>query len=498
MTQPLTRLLIANRGEVAVRIMRACRELGIATVAIYSEADADALHVRVADEALPIGPPPPTQAYLHIDRILAAARQSGAQAVHPGFGFLSENADFADAVRAAGQIFIGPPGDAIRQMGSKTRARAVMERAGVPIVPGYQGAVDADFGEVAGTLGYPLLVKAAAGGGGKGMRIVRRPDGLIEAIEAAQREADRAFGDDTIFLEKYVEGAHHVEFQIFGDEHGQVVHLFERDCSTQRRHQKIIEESPSPLLDDALRTRMGQAAVAAAQAVNYANAGTVEFIVDPRTREFYFLEMNTRLQVEHPVTEAITGLDLVKLQIAVAQGQALPFTQADLTRRGHAVEARVYAEDPANGFLPAIGRVLLAKFPHAPGVRVDSGVETGDEITIHYDPMIAKIIAHGTDRADAIRKLDAALADTVILGVTTNLAFLRDVLAQPAFQRGEVTTDFVEREFAAWQPRRDQRDAALIAAALSGAAETRANPAADQGGAGHDPWQATDHFRAGG
>lgn len=495
---PLTKILIANRGEVAVRIARACRELGITPVAIYSDADIDALHVRVAAEAIPIGPPPPAESYLHIERILDAARCSGAQAVHPGFGFLSENADFADAVRAAGLIFIGPTGDAIRQMGSKTHARAVMERAGVPIVPGYQGAVEADFGEVAGTIGYPILVKAAAGGGGKGMRIVHRPDGLIEAIAAAQREAHKAFGDDTIFLEKYVEGAHHVEFQIFGDEHGHVVHLFERDCSTQRRHQKIIEESPSPLLNDELRARMGRAAVAAAQAVNYTNAGTIEFIVDPRTREFYFLEMNTRLQVEHPVTEAITGLDLVKLQIAVAQGQALPVTQANLTRRGHAIEARVYAEDPANGFLPAVGKVLLAKFPHAPGVRVDSGVETGDEITIHYDPMIAKIIAHGTDRADAIRKLDAALADTIILGVTTNLPFLRDVLAHPAFQRGEVTTDFVEREFAAWQPRRAHQAAALIAAALADTANHKADEPASGRQTDHDPWQIRDNFRTGG
>lgn len=495
---PLTKILIANRGEVAVRIARACRELGITPVAIYSDADIDALHVRVAAEAIPIGPPPPAESYLHIERILDAARCSGAQAVHPGFGFLSENADFADAVRAAGLIFIGPTGDAIRQMGSKTHARAVMERAGVPIVPGYQGAVEADFGEVAGTIGYPILVKAAAGGGGKGMRIVHRPDGLIEAIAAAQREAHKAFGDDTIFLEKYVEGAHHVEFQIFGGEHGHVVHLFERDCSTQRRHQKIIEESPSPLLNDELRARMGRAAVAAAQAVNYTNAGTIEFIVDPRTREFYFLEMNTRLQVEHPVTEAITGLDLVKLQIAVAQGQALPFTQADLTRRGHAIEARVYAEDPANGFLPAVGKVLLAKFPHAPGVRVDSGVETGDEITIHYDPMIAKVIAHGTDRADAIRKLDAALADTIILGVTTNLPFLRDVLAHPAFQGGEVTTDFIEREFAAWQPRRAHHAAALIAAALADTANHKADEPASRRQTDHDPWQIRDNFRTGG
>jgi acetyl-CoA carboxylase biotin carboxylase subunit len=497
----IEKLLIANRGEVAVRIIRACQEMRIRTVAIYSEADAHALHVRMADETIPIGPPPPQDSYLRGEKIIAAARSVGAQAIHPGFGFLSENADFADAVRAAGLIFIGPAGEAIRSMGSKTRARAIMQLAGVPIVPGYEGGIGADFGEAAGTIGYPVLVKAAAGGGGKGMRIVREPASLLDAIDSAQREAAKAFGDPTIFLEKYVEHAHHVEFQVFGDMHGNLVHLFERDCSTQRRHQKIIEETPSPLLVDELRERMSEAAVLAAQAVAYHNAGTIEFIVDPQTREFYFLEMNTRLQVEHPVTEMITGLDLVKLQIKVALGEPLPFSQDQLTARGHAIECRVYAEDAANGFLPAIGPVLLAKFPSMPGVRVDTGIESGDEVSIHYDPMIAKIIAYGQDRADAIRKMDTALRQTVILGVTTNIRFLRDVLAHPVFQRGEVTTSFIEREFAAWRPDENNNlDFALIAAGLADSLPALVLPTTNsqRPATTFDPWQTGDGFRLGG
>ncbi len=496
----IEKLLVANRGEVAVRIMRACQEQGIRTVAVYSDVDAHALHVRVADEAIPIGSAAPQESYLRGDRIIAAAKSAGAQAIHPGFGFLSENADFADAVRAAGLIFIGPAGESIRKMGNKTRARAIMELAGVPIVPGYEGGVEADFGEAAGTIGYPVLVKAAAGGGGKGMRIVRASADLRDAIEAAQREAEKAFGDPAVFLEKYVEHAHHVELQVFGDKRGNVVHQFERDCSTQRRHQKIIEETPSPLLDEELRQRMGEAATLAAEAVAYHNAGTVEFLVDPHTRAFYFLEMNTRLQVEHPVTEMITGLDLVKLQIDVAQGEPLPFTQDQLTARGHAIECRVYAEDAANGFLPAVGPVLLAKFPAAPGVRVDAGVESGDEVSLHYDPMMAKIIAYGQDRMDAIRKLDTALRNTVILGVRTNVRFLRDVLAHPVFQRGEVTTDFVEREFAAWRPdAQDKLDLALIAASLTEIHPTVDRPATSYPTrtASVDPWQADDGFRIG-
>jgi acetyl/propionyl-CoA carboxylase alpha subunit len=395
-------------------------------------------------------------------------------------------------------------GDSIRRMGSKTQARALMQAAGVPVVPGYHprlGGEGQGVRDWADQTGYPVLVKAAAGGGGKGMRIVHQPDQLIEAIEAAQREAAKAFGDATIFLEKYIEGARHIEFQVFGDATGHVIHLFERECSTQRRHQKIIEETPSPLLDDDLRERMGQAAVAAARAVDYQNAGTIEFIVDPKTREFYFLEMNTRLQVEHPITELLTGIDLVNLQLRAAQRQPLPFAQADVSRRGHAIECRIYAEDPANNFLPAIGKVLLAQFPVAPGARVDSGLETGDEIPIHYDPMIAKVSVLGEDRADAIRKMDWALRHTIILGVATNIPFLRAVLAHPVFQHGEVTTDFIEREMGAWRPPIDGgRDLALIAAALSEVTIQRTGESANRmiAETAYDPWQVTDRFRAGG
>lgn len=505
-----TKILIANRGEIAVRIIRACREMGIRSVAVYSEADANAMHVRLADEAVPIGPAAPRESYLNAARIIDAAKSAGAQAIHPGFGFLSENADFADAVRVVGLTFIGPDGESIRQMGSKTGARALIQSAGVPVVPGYprphspipssdvasHGIRDEDFLHAAESIGYPVLVKAVAGGGGKGMRIVREAAALPDALESARREALNAFGDPSVFLERYIARARHVEFQVFGDAHGNVVHLFERECSVQRRHQKIIEESPSPLLDADLRARMGAAAVAAARAVQYENAGTIEFIVDPDTRAFYFLEMNTRLQVEHPVTEATTGLDLVKLQLRVAAGERLPFEQGDVSQRGHAIECRVYAEDAANDFLPSIGLVWKANEPRGPGVRVDAGIETGDEVTLHYDPMIAKVIAHAENRAEAIRRMDSALAQYVILGPATNIAFLRDVLAHPVFQRGEATTAFVESEFSDWKPRLpgETIDRALIAAALA------EGPSAEAvaGGALHDPWQVSDGFQLGG
>lgn len=497
------KILIANRGEIAVRIIRACQELNIRTVAIYSEADAGSMHVRLADEAIPIGQPAPKDSYLRGDKIIEAAKLAGAEAIHPGFGFLSENADFADAVRAAGLVFIGPLGYSMRLMGNKIGARTLMQHSGVPIVPGYEGSADAEFGEAAGTIGYPVLVKAAAGGGGKGMRIVRHGDDLQAAIVSAQHEAQNAFGDSTVFLEKYIESSRHIEFQIFGDSHGNVLHLLERECSVQRRHQKIIEETPSPLLDDELRNRMGAAAVAVAKAVNYENAGTIEFIVDPQTREFYFLEMNTRLQVEHPITEMITGLDLVKLQIEVAFGGELPFTQADITRRGHAIECRVYAEDPANGFLPAIGPVLKAKFPSGSNVRIETGIETGDEISIHYDPMIAKVVVLGQDRSDAIRKMNWALSNTTVLGVTTNTAFLRDVLKHPVFSRGTETTDFIEKEFSNWAAKIDEkRDLALLAAALSEMIQRDGGKgfvtSAEHQEAGSDPWDVKDSFRIGG
>jgi len=447
------KILIANRGEIAVRISRACREMGIASVAVYSEADARALHVRAADEAVCIGPAPAAQSYLLTERILQAARQTGAEAVHPGYGFLSENAVFAQAVQEAGLVFIGPPPSAIRAMGDKAAARALMQAAGVPVVPGYQGLDDeAALQQAAAQIGYPVLAKAAAGGGGKGMRVITHPDQLLENLAAARREAQHAFGDQRLILEKYLAHAHHVEFQILGDQHGRLVHLFERECSVQRRHQKVIEESPSPLLDAELRQRMGAAAVLAARAAGYVNAGTIEFILDPLSRAYYFLEMNTRLQVEHPVTELVSGLDLVQWQIRIAAGEPFPYTQEQLSPRGHALECRLYAEDPANHFLPSAGTLLHWSEPQGPGIRLDAGVSSGDEVSIHYDPLLAKLICAGEDRPAAIRRMQTALRQLVPLGLTTNTAFLQAVLAAPAFAAGAVHTTWVDEHFAAWAP----------------------------------------------
>jgi 3-methylcrotonyl-CoA carboxylase alpha subunit len=480
----ITKLLIANRGEIAVRIIRACREMGIRTVAVYSEADAKAMHVRLADEAVLIGPAPARESYLKIDAILDAARNTGAEAIHPGYGFLSERAEFAEAVTNAGLIFVGPPAEAIGKMGSKTGARTLMQAAGVPVVPGYQGADG--MRAAAEQIGYPILVKAAAGGGGKGMRVVRAANELEEAIAAAQREAAHAFGDGSVFLEKYVEAPRHIEFQVLADAHGNTLHLFERECSIQRRHQKIIEETPSPFLTPGLRQRMGTAAVAAAQTVNYVNAGTVEFIVAP-DGAFYFLEMNTRLQVEHPITEMVTGLDLVKAQLRIASGEPLWFGQNDVSQRGHAIECRVYAEDPANQFLPSVGTIERAVEPVRPGVRVDAGVTTGDEVTIHYDPMIAKVIAYGEGRADAIDKMQAALGDYKLQGVTTNIPFLRAVLAHEAFKRGETTTAFIEQHMANWAPEPEPELEVIEAEDTMASREVRKA----------SPWDRADGFRVG-
>ena len=487
--KPIKRVLIANRGEIAVRIIRACRELDILPIAVYSEADAGALHVRMASASVAIGGAPPKESYLNSDRIIEAALKTKCDALHPGYGFLSENADFAQAVQAAGLTFIGPAAAAIRAMGVKTEALALMRAAGVPTVPGYAGGnAESDYVQAAQHIGYPVLIKAAAGGGGKGMRVVRAESDLRDSLAAAQREAVNAFGDAAVFLEKYIEGARHIEFQVFGDQHGALVHLFERDCSIQRRHQKIIEESPSPLLDPDLRARMGQAAIAAARAVDYVNAGTVEFIVDA-THNFYFLEMNTRLQVEHPVTEWVTGLDLVKLQFRVAMGEALPFTQADVTQRGHAIECRIYAEDPANDFMPSIGTLDTVIAPSGPGIRVDSGIESGDAVTIYYDPMIAKLSVYGTDREDARARMRQTLAAYQLRGVTTNRDFLRAVIDHPAFARGEATTSFIAQYMADWQaPAESQsNDQAPL---------MRETPATLNAVA--DPWARADGFRIGG
>ncbi|MFN7953313.1 MAG: acetyl-CoA carboxylase biotin carboxylase subunit [bacterium] len=502
---PFRKILIANRGEIAVRVMRSCRELGIATVAVYSEADRDSLHVRMADEAVEIGPAPAGESYLRRDRILDAARRTGAQAIHPGYGFLSENPDFADAVRDAGLVFIGPTGDAMRAMGHKTSARAAMAKAGVPIVPGYQESQrDDDLVAAAERIGFPVLVKATAGGGGKGMRVVPAAAEIREAIGGARREAAHAFGDDRIYLEKYFRGARHIEFQVLADRHGHVVHLFERECSVQRRHQKIVEETPSPAVDDELRARMGEAAVAAARAVRYENAGTIEFLLGDE-RDFYFLEMNTRLQVEHPITELVTGRDLVLSQLRIAAGEPLPFDQAQLSQRGHAIECRVYAEDPGNGFLPDTGALFTVVEPRGPGVRVDSGVASGDTITHHYDPMIAKLVVQAEDRASALRRMERALSDYVILGVTTNLAFLRDVLAHEVFRRGGATTRFIDEHMSEWRPCDEPPpDEVLIAAALAdalGASGAKLGGSGDAAGSGADPWapwRRSDGFRLSG
>jgi acetyl/propionyl-CoA carboxylase alpha subunit len=439
MSERLHRLLVANRGEVAVRVVRACRALGISPVAVFSEADAGARHVRIADEAVSIGPAPAKESYLSIPKLLDAARATRCDAVHPGYGFLSENAEFAQAVLDADLVWVGPPPAAIRAMGLKIESRERMRAAGVPVVPGTH---DADDATAVAAIGFPVLVKASAGGGGKGMRLVERAEDLPRAIEACRREAGSAFGDATVYLERYIERPRHVEVQVLGDVHGRVEAVGERECSLQRRHQKVIEESPSPAVAPELRARLAAAATAAARAVGYVNAGTVEFLL-AADGTFYFLEMNTRLQVEHPVTEEAWGVDLVALQLKVAAGEALPELPAH--PMAHAIEARVYAEDADHGFLPQTGRVLVYREPAGPGIRVDSGIEEGSEVSIHYDPMLAKVIARGATREEARRRLAAALRETVILGVTTNVSWLRRVLETEAVARGEVDTSYLER-----------------------------------------------------
>src|SRR5688572_718274 len=443
-----SKVLIANRGEIACRVIRTCKRLAIRTVAVHSTIDARALHVEQADEAYEIGGPRPADSYLRGDRIIEVAKASGAQAIHPGYGFLSENADFARAVEAAGLVFIGPTPEAIEKMGLKDRAKAIMEKAGVPVVPGYHGEKqdDAFLASQAKTIGYPLLVKAVAGGGGKGMRLVSAEADFIGQLEGARREARGAFGDDRVLLERFVKEPHHIEFQVFGDTHGNYVHLFERECSIQRRHQKVLEETPSPYLDAAMRARMGEAAVAAARTISYRGAGTIEFIAGA-DREFFFMEMNTRLQVEHPVTEMITGEDLVEWQLRVAAGEPLPLAQDDINRGGHAIEVRLCAENPVNGFLPEIGRIGRLHGPEEVDqvVRLDTGVREGDEVSVFYDPMIAKLVVWGENRDEAARRMQEALAQTAILGVKTNLAFLERVVRHPKYLEGVTDTAFIER-----------------------------------------------------
>ena len=493
-----TKILIANRGEIACRVIATCQRLGIATVAVYSDADRNARHVRLADEAIAIGPAPARESYLRGDAILAAARRTGAQAIHPGYGFLSENAGFAQACAEAGIVFIGPSAAAIRAMGDKSAAKALMQQAGVPLTPGYHGdeQIPEFLRKQADSIGYPVLIKASAGGGGKGMRRVDDSATFTEALASCQREAQSAFGNAHVLVEKYVERPRHIEIQVFGDSHGNVVYLFERDCSVQRRHQKVLEEAPAPGMTPERRAAMGKAAVDAARAVNYVGAGTVEFIAGP-DGDFYFMEMNTRLQVEHPVTECITGTDLVEWQLRVASGEPLPLQQDQLQIRGHALEARLYAEDADRGFLPSTGTLRHLRLPaNTAHVRVDAGVEQGDAITPFYDPMIAKLIVWDVDRDAALRRMQQALAECEVVGVTTNAAFLRRLVMTDSFTQAKLDTALIEREQAALAPNDGDSDPALWAlAAIAGVAtsEAASRDARDP----HSPWQAQDGWRLG-
>jgi 3-methylcrotonyl-CoA carboxylase alpha subunit len=495
------KILIANRSEIACRVIRTARRLGIATVAVYSEADRNALHVELADEAWPIGPAPAPASYLNIGAILDAARASGAEAVHPGYGFLSENAEFAEACEASGIVFIGPPASAIRVMGSKAEAKRLMETHGVPLVPGYHGPdqVPDRLLEEAERIGFPVLIKASAGGGGRGMRVVESAAEFVAALTGAARETAAAFGDDRVLIEKYLLRPRHIEIQIFADTHGNTVHLFERDCSIQRRHQKVIEEAPAPGLDAKRRNAIANAAVTAAKAVGYVGAGTVEFVAE--AGDFYFIEMNTRLQVEHPVTEAVTGLDLVEWQFRVAAGEALPLCQQQISPHGHAIEARLYAEDPERGFLPQTGTLHDLRLPPPEFARVDSGVRQGDQVTPFYDPMIAKIIAYGEDRAAALMRLQRALAETAVLGVATNRDFLARLAADPELASAAIDTGFIERHRERLlPPRQPAPDEVLAAAALARlrVREAAAKTAATSSGDPFSPWARIDGWRLNG
>jgi acetyl-CoA carboxylase, biotin carboxylase subunit len=469
------KILIANRGEIAVRIVRACREMGIPSAAVYSEADRTSLHVRLADEAYPIGPAPSRESYLRIDKLMDAARRAGCDAVHPGYGFLAENPAFAHACAENNITFIGPSPEAMERLGSKTSARQLAARAGVPMVPGVQDPIERlqDAERIARELGYPVLLKAVAGGGGKGMRLVEEEAQLLAAWRNASSEALHAFGDARVYLERYLERPRHIEIQIFGDAHGHIVHLGERECSVQRRHQKVIEESPSPFATPELRRAMGEAAVRLAHEADYTNAGTVEFLVDA-ARNFYFLEVNTRLQVEHPVTEMVTGFDLVKLQIRIAAGETLPFTQEDVVLSGHAIECRLYAEDPDNNFYPSPGTILSRRTPSGPGIRLDDGVYEGFTVPTEYDPLLGKLIAWGSDRAEAIARLQRALAEYTVTGIKTNAALFRGILCDPEFGRGEIFTRWLDGRLPHLRAHRGNlterdpgaEDAAILAALL--------------------------------
>jgi len=496
------KVLIANRGEITVRIMKACRELGISPVAVFSDADRESLHVQMADEAVCVGPGPAVDSYLMMDRIVEAAKKTGSEAVHPGYGFLAENPDFARLCEDSGIIFIGPTSRSMELVGDKIRSRQTMEKAGIPIIPGMKSVSEniEDYEDAARKIGYPVMIKASAGGGGKGMRIAYNADELKPGLEAGKREAKSAFGNDSVYLEKYIEEPRHVEIQILADNYGNAVHLFERECSIQRRHQKIIEESPSVALDAVLRSRMGEIALKVVKAAGYNNAGTVEFLLD-KNKKFYFLEVNARLQVEHPVTEWVTGVDLVHQQINVAAGEKLPLEQNKLKQTGHAIECRIYAEDPNNGFLPSSGRILFLKEPSGPGVRFDSGIFSGCEVPIHYDPILAKLIVWAENRDKAVRRMREALNDCVILGIQTTLDFLKDVFTHPEFMKGHTTTAFIPQYFNDWKqgPGSEENSRLIaLAAAYDGLRNVRIRSHGDdRQETAESPWLSLGKWRMG-
>ena len=494
------KILIANRGEIAVRIIKACQEMGIKTVAVHSEVDKNAPHVHLADETVNLGDPTPSESYLNIPKIIEVTQSVGAEAIHPGYGFLAENPDFAQACSDKGIKFIGPNPKVISLMGDKIAAKKTIEKAGVPIIPGHHGIKQDTSALVkeGKKIGFPLLVKAAAGGGGKGMRIVHSEDILEDSIEGAKRESKSAFGNDIVFLEKYLDRPRHIEFQILADEHGNTIHLFERECSIQRRHQKIIEETPSPVMNPELREKMGRAAVEAVEAVGYTNAGTIEFMVDGDLN-FYFMEMNTRLQVEHPITEATTGIDLVKWQLRIASGMELTLRQNKLTQRGHAIECRIYAEDPSNGFLPSIGTMKKVELPTGPNVRNDTGVYTDMEVTSYYDPMLAKLVVSSENRDESIDKMIWALSHYVLLGVTTNISFLKKVLKHNEFRNGNITTHFIDNYFKDWTIAKEGLPVdAVIALAIYDSMHTKRQEVVRYKESDpHSPWKHVGRWRMG-
>jgi len=491
----IKKILIANRGEIAVRVMRTARELGISTVAVYSDVDQHALHVQTADEAVNIGPAPASESYLNMDKLIDAAKAKGADAVHPGYGFLSENPEFAERVRDAGLIFIGPPADSMRLLGDKIESRKLAEQFDVPITRGaiLEGIADDRVLEVAESIGFPIMIKATAGGGGKGMRVVYEAKDLVASFDAARREAQSAFGNPTVYLEKYIENPRHIEFQIFCDDHDNAVHLGERECSIQRRHQKIIEESPSVVMTGDLRKRMGDAAIRIVKAAGYRNAGTVEFLYNDG--EFYFMEVNARLQVEHPVTEFVTAEDLVAWQIAIASGEKLPKQQSEIQFRGHAIECRIYAEDPANQYLPSSGKILVLEEPQSPGVRVDSGIRQGSEVSVYYDPILSKVVTYSDNRDRAIRKMISALNHYILLGVRTPIELLKDVLKHPEFMKGNLTTHFLNDHLPDWkgsEPNQDELARALFAASQAAAMGHKTSNG--ESPSMLSPWQTLGHW----